>query len=259
MLSPIAPVQSTEVRRVDEVTPRKYVAARVGSPLTETEEGVRITIGDHARRLANRQGQPTQDGAPGSDEGAPGSGVQATGTAERLFRGSPLPLAFQSNGSAPGQALDGADANALANRALQAFSVIGAAVNEGRGPESAFAELESERVFGPEETLKVPFEVFQRAVTQATARGSESGSAKGAAFAPIQSVFSAPENGGAPYGRAVPFEADDPSGPPYITAEDSEESSATRTLSQEDVDQLISELSWSLPETSASGARSAAA
>lgn len=258
MLSPIAPVQSTEVRRVDEVTPRKYVAARVGSPLTETEEGVRITIGDHARRLANRQPAP-DDAAPSGDDGTPSSGVQTAGTAERLFRGSPLPLAFKSAEASLGQAAQGTDANELANRALQAFSVIGSAVNEGRGPESAFAELEAERVFGPEETLKVPFEVFQRAVTQATARGGDSGSAKGSVFAPIQSVFSAPENGGAPYGRAVPFEADDPSGPPYITAaEDTEESSSSRTLSQDDVDQLISELSWSLPQTG-SGVSSAAA
>lgn len=253
MLSPIAPVPSTEVRRVDEVTPRKYVAARVGSPLTETEEGVRITIGDHARRLANRQQQTDQDGAGGSDDKATAAGVPATGGAERLFRGSPLPLAFQSQGAA-GQA---ADDNDLANRALQALSVIGAAVNEGRGPESAFAELESERVWGPEETLKVPFEVFQRAVTQATARGGVTASAKGTTFSPIQSVFSAPENGGAPYGRAVPFEAEESSGPPYL--ESADESSAPRTLSQEDVEQVISGLSWSLSDASSSSSSSAAA
>lgn len=267
MLSPIRPIQSTEVRRVDEVTPRKDVAARVNSPFVETEEGVRITIGDDARRLAYGRGRAaTLESGQTADETTSPTAASAAATkgasGERLFRGSPLPLAFQAQAAEGTNA--GSDANTLANRALRSFGVISAAVNDGRGTDSAFAELESDRVFGPDETLKVPFEVFQRAVTQATARpSSDVSAAKQRSFAPMQPVFSAPENGGAPYGRAVPFEEQEAGGPPYIQegapSTDTTASSAARTLSSEDVDQLISELTWSLPKTSAATGASAAA
>src|SRR5688572_12036979 len=130
MLSPIRPLQSTEVRRVDEVTPRRYVDARVPSPLAETNEGVRLTIGDDARRLAYGQNSPPQQQRAGSD--APPSlsaievppqtdgGTNGADDAPAVFQGASLPLAFQSEDAEEGLASQPAGPSALANRALRA-------------------------------------------------------------------------------------------------------------------------------------------
>lgn len=264
MLSPIRPLQSTEVRRVDEVTPRKHVAARVPSPFAETTDGVRLTIGDDARRLAYRRGssfeQSTAEDRPANPALVPSRGTSPDGEAEGgLLQGAALPLAFQSEVSAEQPATGSpGDANALANRALRAFTSGGSTqARSSEVRESSFPEDEGGRPWGPEDSSKVPFEVFQRAVTDATAGVAASKPDRAANYSPLQPIFYAPENGGEPFGRAVPFEEEDVSA---STSDPSgRDSAAGSKLSKEDVDQLLADLNWSLPEQSVPSSRTAAA
>lgn len=266
MLSPIRPLQSTEVRRVDEVTPRKQVAARVPSPFAETTDGVRLTIGDDARRLAYGRGSSFGQSATDDERATnaapvptPGRGTSPDGGAESgVLQGAVLPLAFQSEVSAeqPPSGLPG-DANALANRALRAFTSGGSV--QARSPEtreSSFPEDDGGRPWSPEDSSKVPFEVFQRAVTDATV-GAAGKPDRAASFAPMQPIFYAPENGGEPFGRAVPFEEEEVSAASADAAP--RDSAAGSKLSKEDVDQLLADLNWSLPEQSVRPSRTAAA
>lgn len=263
MLSPIRPLQSTEVRRVDEVTPRKYVDARVPSPLAETNEGVRLTIGDDARRLAYGQSSSAQQAAPGSE--APpsvaafasppqtGEGSVDAADVQSVFQGATLPLAFQSEDADDAFGAPSNEPNAFANRALRAFTSGGsaprdAALRDSAPRDSAFPEDDNERLWTTEDSSRVPFEVFQRAVTDATAGATAGTPNRAAAFSPLQPIFSPPENGGEPFGRAVPFEDEEASGSPFGAASTQPESGVMPQLSKEAVDELIADLSWSLPE-----------
>jgi hypothetical protein len=256
MFLPIRPLQSTEVRRVDEVTPRKSVAPRVASPFAETTDGVRLTIGDDARRLA--YGQNSQDeqaaatDAPptGSVEAAPrtGEAVRSSGSAgEAIFQGAALPLAFEVEDTNDSFEAETGATDGLANRALRAFTSSGFAQLDQSARSSIFPEDENERLWASEDSSRVPFEVFQRAVTDA-AVGTTNTQGRASSFSPLQPIFSPLENGGAPYGRAVPFEAEDSTELPFGAAASEPQSGVSSTLSKEAVDELIADLSWSLPE-----------
>ncbi len=244
---PIRPIQSSEVRRVDEVTSRKSVVERVPSPLTQTDDGVRITIGAAARRLAGGRDQPSA--APSGEElertaqtgfdeeeaarsggvdGAVFRQVFAAATAER--RGAVTPAGERDDADA--------EANSFANRALRAFS----AGETTPATNPLIGEDDAEVQWSAEDSAKVPFEVLQRAVTQATALGeSEEPEGDMVSYSPNEPVFSAPENGGEPFGRAVPFEFG-PSGDEGAKAQ-------SMPLSQDEFDDVVSELTWSLPAT----------
>lgn len=244
MFSPIRTIQSTEVRRVDEVSPRKSVATRVPSPFAQTADGVRITIGADARRKADGQ----EDASLGGREtpsiplawGETELQTDSPSAPGELFQSTHSP---KGNGSGQAVSVFGetgaADAASLANRALQALSP------QGRGPSAeagASAEDETAQVWNPEDSAKVPFEVFQRAVAQATAGTAKSTRPAASALEP---VFSPPENGGEPFGRAVPF-VEEHSGPPYVGTSANEDTESSSELSEGDVEQLLSELTWAL-------------
>jgi hypothetical protein len=254
MLSPIRPLQSTEVRRVDEITPRKYVAAPVSSPFDETNEGVRLSIGDDARRLAYSQRESTgrrqsPAEAPASASGldtAPSVEPASTEPAKPVLQGVALPFAFQNEATDEDFGPQPAGPNAFANRALRAFTSSRSAPQGNAVRDSAFPEDEGERPWASEESSRVPFEVFQRAVTDATAGAS--GTQTRSSFSPLKQIFSPPENGGEPYGRAVPFEDEQSLEMPFGTGSGQPQSGVMPKLSQEAVDELIADSSWSLPE-----------
>jgi len=260
MLVPIRPLQSTEIRRVDEITPRKFVTPRVSSVLTETNEDVRLTIGERARRLAYGHGRTVgSSGQPPSDTDAPPSAVYTAppsglaqpvaDAAAGVLRGVTLPLAFETEepNDAPGRQRD-VSANRgepFANRSLRGLTAEPFAQPRIASGESGFPGSDG----GLRDlawSSRIPFEVFQRAVTDATAGADDQAHAWSSS--PQQPIFSPPENGGEPYGRAVPFEDEDvsevASGAPSLEPE----SEVLSKLSAEVVEELIAELSWSLPE-----------
>lgn len=278
MFSPIRPIQSIEVRRVDEVMPRRNVAERVPSPFAETSEGVRITIGANARRLASEQ---PSDEAPRSTRGKAPSGGAEADTEEALAentagntRGdapevvafgppSSRELPFKRDAStqsaspssdrstaeasvAPPASTTDNEVNSLTNRALRAFSPTGVDANP------TTTEEEGERVWSAEESSKVPFEVLQRAVTQATA-SSEPAETEVASYSPDEPIFSPLENGGEPFGRPVPFELEEDSPHPTEAASEAAgDDTSPKRLTRAEVDKLVADLSWSLPEQSGS-------
>lgn len=262
LLLPIRPLQSTEVRRVDEITPHKLVIPRVHTSLSETNEDVRLTIGEDARRLAYGQGSSAGHSSEHSGEhsggelparsaavvSAPASQVAEpeAGQDDGPLRGAALPFAFENDEPIDARSAVSEEPNALANRALRAFTFSGLPQTAPHSStrESAFPEDEAGAVWDSEHPSKVPFEVFQRAVTDATPDAQT----RGAAFSPLQSIFSPPENGGQPYGRPVPFEADEARGSSFSATSNQPPPDSTSGLSEEAVDELISELSWSLPE-----------
>jgi hypothetical protein len=244
---PIRPIQSSEVRRVDEVTSRKSVVERVPSPLTQTDDGVRVTIGAAARRLAGGRDQPSA--APSSEESERTSQA-GFGEAELSGASSVDGAAFRQVFAAatgerrgavtPAGESDDTEANSFANRALRAFS----SGETTPTTSSAAGEEDGELQWSAEDSAKVPFEVLQRAVTQATAQGEpEESDGDMVAYSPNEPVFSAPENGGEPFGREIPFEfgpsGDEGAKPPSMP------------LSRDEVDEVVSELTWSLPATEA--------
>lgn len=259
MLSPIRPLQSTEVRRVDEVTPRKSVVPRVATPFAEPYDDVRLSIGDDARRLAYGRDQASDQQQSGAEAAktspvfdAPARKERASSfaqdEADSVFTGATLPLAFQSEESLDPFGSEGAESNTFANRALRAFTASGAASQRDPvGRDSAFPEGDNERLWSSEDSSRVPFEVFQRAVTDATG-GTGAARAPSSGFSPLQPVFSPPENGGEPYGRAVPFEDEEVTDFAFGPSEAAPQSDVTSKLSKEAVDELIADLSWSLPE-----------
>lgn len=265
MLVPIRPLQSTEIRRVDEITSRKFLTPRVPSVLTETSEDVRLTIGERARRLAYGQGRtagssahaPSEpDARPSAVHAPPPSAVPrsiADATAD-VLRAVTLPLAFETDESGDGfgyephvRELDVGESDAgsepFSNRMLRGLTAepfAGPRVASGEsgfpGSNGGFGDLAW--------SSRIPFEVFQRAVTEATAGADPAGHAWN--VAPLEPVFSPPENGGEPFGRAVPFEEEGvaASGAPSLQPE----SGVVSKLSAAEVEDLIAELSWSLPE-----------
>jgi hypothetical protein len=231
---PIRPIQSSETRRVDEVTTRKIVE-RVPSPLAGTADGVRITIGANARRLAQDAEQPGEQtsrtpewqlgeaGEPSESETAPNLSSAAFGnTGNRAQTDTALGATSDEEPSS----------NTFANRALRALSTVEAAAAGSllTGTDDA------DGVWNADASARVPFEVLQRAVTQATAGSEEA--AEPAGYSPNEPVFLAPENGGKPFGRAVPFE---------FTPEVEDRGAGSGQLSDGEVDEMMSELSWSLP------------
>lgn len=234
---PIRPIQSSgEVRRVDEVTPVKHVVERAPSSLLPYEEPVRITIGVEARRLAgsseraaaeeadDRQGLFTEEAI--DSEGRP---VNADISFERVF-------ASKTSARASVNPVDD-NPQSLANRALRAARFTS-------GPVFSAAEGDEEVAlsWSPDETTKVPFEVLQRAVAQAIIDESEADFLpEPASYEPGKPVFLPPENGGEPFGRAVPFE---------FGASNAEGAGKfSQPLSSEDAESVLSELTWTLPGT----------
>lgn len=227
---PIRPIQSSEIRRVDEVTTRKVVE-RVPSSLARTTDDVRITIGANARRLAQDAELPerTSDAPDWQfDEPAEPDTIPTFERPDVPLSGDPS----EANAGLRASAQETPGSNTFANRALRALSTIEAAASGSllTGTDDA------EGVWDIEASSRVPFEVLQRAVTQATA-GAEEGSEQ-AGYSPSEPVFLPPENGGKPFGRAVPFE---------FTPEAEERQEESRELTDTEVDEMISELAWELP------------
>jgi hypothetical protein len=125
--------------------------------------------------------------------------------------------------------------NSLANRALRAARFTSGPVFSG-----AEGEKEMALSWSANDAAKIPFEVLQRAVAQAIVDESEADFLPApAAYEPGEPVFRPPENGGEPFGRAVPFE--------FGAKSPEEAEELSRLLSPEDAESVLSELTWSFP------------